>query len=132
MTGLRAAVRRELVAHDPTAAELRRRQAADRADAVVRPEPDAPGRADLVVGMTVEDAHACWATADALARAAQAAGDPRPLGVLRADAVRDRIVRPADDARPIAAQVTVVAPLDALERPAPDRGSTVMVLYFVA
>ena len=115
VTGLRAAVRRELVAHDPAAAERRRRTAADRADATVRPDLDAPGRADLVVGMTTEDAHACWATADALARAAQAAGDPRPIGVLRAEAVRDRILRSTGEDPPIAAQVTVIAPLDALE-----------------
>jgi hypothetical protein len=114
--GLRAAVRRELIAHDPAAAERRRRQAADRADATVRPDPEAPGRADLVVGMSTEDAHACWATADATARAAQAAGDPRPLGVLRAEAVRDRILRRDDQQPPVAAQVTVLAPLDALQR----------------
>ena len=112
--GLRAAVRRELVAHDPAAAERRRRQAADRADAAVRPDVEAPGRADLVGGMSTEDAHACWAAADALARAARAAGDPRPLGVLRAEAVRDRILRRDDEQPPVAAQVTVLAPLDAL------------------
>ena len=111
-------------AHDPEAAERRRRCAADRADATVRPDHDAPGRADLVVGMSTEDAHACWATADALARAAQAAGDPRPLGVLRADAVRDRILRPTGQDPAISAQVTVLAPLDALtqaaRQPSPD------------
>ena len=118
VTGLRAAVRRELLAHDPAAAERRRRAAADRADAAVRADPDAPGRADLVVGMSVEDAHACWATADALARAAQAAGDPRPLGVLRAEAVRDRILRSTSGDPPVTAQVTVIAPLDALHQAA--------------
>ena len=120
VTGLRAAVRRELLAHDPAAAERRRQQVAERADAYVRPDPDAPGRADLVVGLSTEDAHACWATADQLARAAQAAGDPRPLGVLRAEAVRDRILRPTDEQPAVQAAVTVIAPLDALHGgPAP-------------
>jgi hypothetical protein len=86
----------------------------------VRPDPDAPGHADLTVGLAVEDAHACWAAADAIARAARAAGDDRPLGVLRAQAVRDRLLGPDTDPDrpPIAAQVTVLAPLDALEHAA--------------
>ena len=68
VTALRAAVRAELVAADAAFAERRRRRAARAADAAVRPDPDAPGRADLVAGMSVQDAHACWAVADALAR----------------------------------------------------------------
>ena len=114
---LRAAVRRELLAHDPAAAERRRQDAAERADANVRPDPGAPGRAELAVGMSVEDAHACWAVADQTARAAQASGDPRPLGALRAEAVRDRILRRAGEDPPIAGHVTVIAPLGALQPP---------------
>ncbi len=118
VTALTALVRAELVAHDAAFAERRRRWARDNADTAVRPDPDAPGRADLVVGLSVEDAHACWAAADRLARAAKAAGDPRPIGVLRAAAVRDRILGPDTDPDrpPVSAHVTVVAPLDALEQ----------------
>jgi hypothetical protein len=115
VTALRAAVRSELVAHDAEFAERRRRWAERNADASVRPDPDAPGRADLVAGMSTEDAHACWAVADRIARAGKAAGDPRPLGVLRAQAVRDRILGAEGDTPTISAQVTVLAPLDALE-----------------
>jgi hypothetical protein len=117
VTGLRAAVRAELVAHDALFAERRRREAERRADAAVRPDADAPGRADLVVGLSVEDAYACWDAADQAARAAKAAGDPRPIGVLRAEAVRNRILG-ADtdpDRPPVSAHVTVLAPIDALE-----------------
>jgi hypothetical protein len=115
VTALRAAVRAELVARDAEFAERRRRWAERNADASVRPDPDAPGRADLVAGMSTEDAHACWAVADRIARAGKAAGDPRPLGVLRAQAVRDRILGAEGDTPTISAQVTVLAPLDALE-----------------
>ena len=118
VTALKAAVRGELVAHDTAFAERRRRWAQANADAAVRPDPDAPGRADLTVGMSVEDAHACWAVADRLARTAKAAGDPRPLGVLRAEAVRDRLLGPEGETPAIAAQVTVLAPLDTLEHAA--------------
>jgi hypothetical protein len=69
--------------------------------------------------MSTEDAHACWAAADRLACAAKAAGYPRPIGVLRAEAVRDRILgQDADpDRPPVVAELTVMAPLDALEDP---------------
>ena len=120
VTALKAAVWAELIAHDAAFAERRRRWAERNADAAVRPSPDAPGRADLVAEMSLEDAHACWAVADACARAAKAAGDDRPLGVLRAEAVRGRMLGPdPDSGRPsISAQVTVLAPLDALEHAA--------------
>jgi hypothetical protein len=123
VTALRAAVRAELVARDAEFAERRRRWAERNADASVRPDPDAPGRADLVAGMSTEDAHACWAVADRIARAAKAAGDPRPLGVLRAQAVRDRILGVEGDTPPITAHVTVIAPLDALEHAARDEAA---------
>ena len=128
ITRLRALVRTELVAHDEAYAERRRRAAERHADARVRPDPGAPGRAVLEADLSVEDAHACWDRADRLARAAKAAGDPRPIGVLRAEVVRDRILgTPDDDGTPaVAAHVTVLAPLDALEsalhRPAATTG----------
>jgi hypothetical protein len=117
VTRLRAAVRAELVAHDALLAERRRRLAERTADTVVRPHPDAPGRAEFGVGLSVEEAYACWDAADSAARAAKAAGDPRPIGVLRCEAVLQRILG-ADsdpDRPPLSAHVTVLAPLDALE-----------------
>src|SRR5215213_5811391 len=117
VTRLRAAVRAELVAHDALFAERCRRRAERTADAVVRPNPDAPGRAEFGVDMSTEEAHACWDVADQAARAAKAAGDPRPIGVLRCEAVLQRILG-ADtdpDRPPISARVTVLAPVDALE-----------------
>jgi len=122
VTSLRAAVRAELIAHDAAFAERRRAQAERNADVAVRPDPGAPGRADLVVGMSTEDAHACWAMADEITRAARAAGDDRPLGVLRVEAVRNRILGPEGETPPFSAQVTVLAPLDALENAEPVDG----------
>jgi hypothetical protein len=69
--------------------------------------------------MSTEDAHACWAMADRIARAARAAGDDRPLGMLRAQAVRERILGPDGETPHFSADVTVLAPLDALEKPEP-------------
>ena len=117
---LKALVRAELVAHDAAYAERRRRAAERHADARVRPDPAVAGRAVLEADLSVEDAHACWALADSLARAAKAAGDPRPVGLLRAEAIRDRVLGvPDEEGMPrIAADVTVIASLDALERAA--------------
>jgi hypothetical protein len=127
VTRLRARVRAELVAHDALFAERCRKRAERRADTTVRPSADAPGRAEFAVDMSIEDAYACWDVADQEARAAKAAGDPRPVGVLRCEAVLRRLLRDDTDPDrpPIHARVTVVAPLDALEAgarpdPAPD------------
>jgi hypothetical protein len=117
VTRLRAAVRAELIAHDTRFAERCRRLAERTADTVVRQNPDAPGRAELGVGMSTEEAHACWDVADQAARAAKAAGDLRPIGVLRCEAVLQRILGPDTDpdGPRLTARLTVVAPLDALE-----------------
>jgi hypothetical protein len=123
VTRLRARVRAELIAHDALFAERCRRMAERRADTVVRPSADAPGRAEFGVAMSTEEAYACWDVADQAARAAKAAGDPRPIGVLRCEAVLQRILGPDTDPDrpPLTAQVTVIAPLDALEaRSRPD------------
>ena len=117
VTRLRARVRAELVAHDALFAERCRRAAERRADTTVRPSSDAPGRAEFAVDLSVEEAYACWDVADQDARAAKAAGDPRPIGVLRCEAVRRRLLgNDTDpDRPPVSAHVTVLAPLDALE-----------------
>jgi hypothetical protein len=117
VTRLRARVRAELVAHDALFAERCRRAAERRADTTVRPRSAAPGRAEFAVDLSVEEAYACWDAADTDARAAKAAGDPRPIGVLRCEAVRRRLLgNDTDpDRPPVSAHVTVLAPLDALE-----------------
>ena len=54
-------------------------------------------------------------TVDARAHLAKADGDPRPIGVLRAELMAHLALRPGDDARPsVTAEVRVLAPLNAL------------------
>ncbi|HET6817017.1 MAG TPA: DUF222 domain-containing protein [Mycobacteriales bacterium] len=79
-----AAVRRAVVAVDPTAPE-RRRRAADRAARLVR-RYAADGLADLVVTLPVAQVDAAYTAADAWARARKAGGDERSLDALRAEA----------------------------------------------
>ncbi|WP_409332565.1 HNH endonuclease signature motif containing protein [Trujillonella humicola] len=109
---LEAAVRHELTARDAAAADRRRAQAEAGCDVTVRPLGD--GVSELVARMPHELAVACRRTADADARAATTAGDPRPLGVLRAGALADRILQPGADRTPVTATLTVDVPLAAL------------------
>ena len=110
---LRELVRRELTARDAAAADRRREQARRAADVSVRPVGD--GMGELRMLMPHPEALACRDAVDAHARAAQQAGDQRPLGMLRAGAAADLILRPWDESRPpVTAHLTVVAPLDAL------------------
>ncbi|NEK60215.1 DUF222 domain-containing protein, partial [Geodermatophilus sabuli] len=110
---LTAAVRRELTARDAAAAEVRRRDAEAAADVTVRPTGD--GMAELVARMPQPLAAAVRDTLTAHARAVKAAGDDRPLGVLRVGALADLTLRPWDDTRdPVTAQLTVTTPMDAL------------------
>ncbi|MGY1709579.1 DUF222 domain-containing protein [Geodermatophilus sp. SYSU D00758] len=110
---LRAAVRRELLARDADAADRRRKDAERAADVTNRPAGD--GMGDLVARMPWPLARAARATLDAHARAAQAAGDARPLGQLRVAALADLVLRPwAVAAEPVAVHLQLTAPLDAL------------------
>nr|WP_239521599.1 HNH endonuclease signature motif containing protein [Geodermatophilus sabuli] len=116
---LTAAVRRELTARDAAAAEVRRRDAEAAADVTVRPAGD--GMAELVARMPQPLALAVRDTLTGHARAAKAAGDDRPLGVLRVGVLADLTLRPWDDTRePVTAQLTITTPLDALRPPGPD------------
>ncbi|WP_204331993.1 HNH endonuclease signature motif containing protein, partial [Geodermatophilus sabuli] len=122
---LTAVVRRELTARDAAAAEARRRDAEAAADVTVRPAGD--GMAELVARMPQPLAAAVRDTLTGHARAVKAAGDDRPLGVLRVGALADLTVRPWDDTRdPVSAQLTVTAPLDAL-RPTTTRAGAAPV-----
>ncbi|RBY92138.1 HNH endonuclease [Blastococcus sp. TBT05-19] len=113
---LREAVRAELVARDAAAADRRRAQRQRNADVTVRPVGD--GMSELRVLLPHPEARGCRDTADRHARAAKDAGDLRPIGMLRTGAVADLILRPWQEQPSVTAQLTVVAPLDALT---PDR-----------
>jgi hypothetical protein len=111
---LRAAVRRELTRLDEGAAERRRREARQCSDVRVRPVGD--GMSELVALLPHEKAVAIRNTADAHARMAREAGDPRPIGVIRTEVLTDLALRPWDDSRPpVTAHLTVHAPLTALQ-----------------
>ncbi|MGY1837141.1 HNH endonuclease signature motif containing protein [Blastococcus sp. SYSU DS0510] len=109
---LREAMRAELVARDAAAADRRREIRRRGADVSVRPVGD--GMSELRALLPHPDARACRAAVDAHARAAKEAGDERPIGMLRAGALADLLLRPWQDAPAVTAQLTVIAPLGAL------------------
>jgi hypothetical protein len=112
---LRAATRRELLARDAEAAERRRKRAGRSADVVVRSIGD--GMAELVTTMAAPLSAATFDVVDQYARMAKADGDERTLGQLRSAFLADLALRPWDTSRPpVTAQVTVVAPLPALQQ----------------
>jgi hypothetical protein len=113
ITRLRALVRRELVKADPAAADRRRKQAERDADVTARGLGD--GLGELRATLPWPQVAAMRAQVDAEARARKAAGDPRPLGQLRAAVLHDRITRPDQDQPTVSAHVQVVASLDTLE-----------------
>lgn len=82
------AVRREVIAADPDAAEQRRRTAADQRR-VSRPEPADPGGNDGMASMNLcgpaEDLAALYTAIDAAARRVREQGDERNLDQLRFD-----------------------------------------------
>ncbi|MGY2063937.1 DUF222 domain-containing protein [Blastococcus sp. SYSU DS0619] len=109
---LREAVRAELVARDAAAADRRRAQRRRGADVTVRPVGD--GMSEFRALMPHPEARACRDTVDRHARAAKDAGDLRPIGMLRAGAAADLMLRPWQEQPSVTAQLTVVAPLGAL------------------
>ncbi|CCG03184.1 HNH endonuclease signature motif containing protein [Blastococcus saxobsidens] len=126
---LREAVRRELLARDAEAADRRRERARRGADVTVRPVGD--GMSLLAMLLPQQDARACRNAVDQHAPTAKDAGDPRPIGMLRAGAAADLMLRPWDDNRPaVTAQLTVVAPLEALTVGAfLDKGATLPAAF---
>ncbi|MGY2003000.1 DUF222 domain-containing protein [Blastococcus sp. SYSU DS1024] len=109
---LRAAVRTELLARDAAAADRRREARRRAADVTVRPVGD--GMSELRALLPHPEARACRDALDRHARAAKDAGDTRPIGMLRAGALADLLLRPWQQQPAVTAQLTVVAPLDAL------------------
>jgi hypothetical protein len=113
ITRLRALVRAELIAVDPAAADRRRTKAQRDADVTVRGIGD--GMGELRATMPLPEAAEIRARADADARAAKAAGDDRPVGLLRGVALHARVTGAGQEAPTVSAHVEVVAPLDTLE-----------------
>ncbi|MDT0276132.1 DUF222 domain-containing protein [Blastococcus goldschmidtiae] len=109
---LRERVHRELVALNAGAVDRRLKQARLAADVGVRRIGN--GMSELSMRMPHPEAVACRKTLDAHARAAQEAGDRRPIGMLRVGAGIDLILRPWQEQPPVTAHVTVIAPLEAL------------------
>ena len=71
---------------DPAGSQRRAKAARDQADVEFYPNPDGDGMGDVVIHAPIEDATIVKTAADAYAATAKAAGDPRPIGVLRAEA----------------------------------------------
>jgi hypothetical protein len=71
---------------DPTGVQRRAKAARAEADVEFYPDPDGDGMGDVVIHAPIEDATVIKTAADAYAATAKAAGDPRPVGVLRAEA----------------------------------------------
>jgi hypothetical protein len=113
VTRLQALVRSELIKADPAAADRRRKRAERAADVTVRGLGD--GMGELRATMPYPDAAAARAEVDAHARALKKAGDERPIGQLRSEALHDRITRPWQEGPTVSAHVEVVAPLATLE-----------------
>ncbi len=109
---LRELVRRELTARDAAAADRRREQARRAADVGVRTVGN--GMSELTMLMPHPEARACRQALDAHAREVQAAGDRRPIGLLRVGAGIDLILRPWHEQPAVTAHLTVIAPLGAL------------------
>src|SRR3954466_3495380 len=110
---LQAPVRKELIGAGPAAAERRRKKAERVADLTARGIGN--GMGEVRAAMPLTQAKEIRARADADARAAKAAGDPRPIGLLRSLAVHARVTGAGQDLPTVSAHVEVVASLDTLE-----------------
>src|SRR4051812_22380941 len=107
ITRLRALVRAELIAADPAAAERRRKKAQRDADVTVRGVGD--GMGELRAQLPLPEAKEIRARVDADARAAKAAGDERPLGLLRGVALHARVTGAGHQQQPgVSAHLDVV------------------------
>jgi len=71
---------------DPAGVQRRAKHAREQADVEFYPDRDGEGMGDVVIHAPIEDATLVKNGVDAYAARAKAAGDPRPIGVLRAEA----------------------------------------------
>ena len=113
ITRLRALTRAELMKADADAADARRRRAERAADVTVRALGD--GMSEVRSVMPTPEAAEVRASADARARELKAAGDERPLGMLRVLVMHELMTRPWQEQPAVTAHVAVVASLDTLE-----------------
>ena len=79
-----SAARKTLARPDPDGTQRRARAARELADVALYPAED--GMGDVAIHAPIEDAVTIKTAVDAYAATAKAAGDPRPIGVLRAEA----------------------------------------------
>ena len=113
---IRQRVRRALARLDAKALERAPAEAAKRADVCHQPTGD--GLSRLMIDLPLWKAAACVDVVRQYADMARAAGDNRPIGVIRAEVAADLILRPWDHSRPpVTARLDIHAPLAAL-RPA--------------
>jgi hypothetical protein len=113
---LRQRIRRALARLDAAALERRLVEAATRAD--VSHQPTGDGMSRMVIDLPVWKAAACVSMIGQLADIKRAAGDTRPIGVIRAEVAADLMLRPWDTSRPpVTAQLVIHAPISSL-RPA--------------
>jgi hypothetical protein len=97
-----------LIARDPDAVDRRRKQAEKTADARTYASP-LDGMSTLAADLPAEEAAACLAIVDALAKLAKKEGDPRPIGRLRAAMLSALIRQPGDPNRPAVTAVLHVS-----------------------
>jgi hypothetical protein len=120
---LRARLRSEFVRRDNEAADKRRKQALAAANVFLR-RSQRDGMSEVVTVLPHAAAAAVVDTVDAHARAAKAAGDPRPIGVIRAEVQANLTLRPWDETRPaVTAVLRIQATLNSL-LPDPARPDT--------
>ena len=113
---IRQRVRRALARLDAKALERRRKEAAARAD--VCHQPTGNGLSRLMIDLPLWKAAACVDVVRQYADMARAAGDNRPIGVIRAEVAADLMLRPWDHSRPpVTARLDIHTPLASL-RPA--------------
>ncbi|RBY97601.1 HNH endonuclease [Blastococcus sp. TF02-8] len=113
---------------DAAAVERRHREAKKAAD--VRTYETGDGMAALTTDLPADEAAACYAMIDQLARMAKADGDERPIGEIRSSIHSLLIRRPADSGLPgVGVQLAVTATLETLEgssgRPGEVNGSVI-------
>ena len=110
---LRAGVRAELITRDAVVADRRRKRAEAEADVRLR-RSGHDGMTELVTVLPHPLAVAMLRTVDGHARQAKADGDPRPIGLLRAEVMAHSTLRPWADLPAVTAELRVLAPLSAL------------------
>jgi hypothetical protein len=112
LTGLDRAIRRELTARDPDQAEQRRARQLRSRDVTSRSLGDGIGelrwRDDLATLTAAQQ------TIDQFAALAKKDGDPRPIGVIRAEVLRAMVLDPGGDRPEFTATLSLFVPVGGL------------------